>query len=213
MRESKGLALRDLTRESKGHGAGVFVSGRHAVYVHDRQSIRVRCRFFESSDGFCAGVALQFPNARRMPLARQSRPRRSGSRSLPSTRDDPSPRSMERVKTEPAPKWGLRGWFAPPGRRFYLRSRLRYGEPRNGRGWPPRWGDESQNAKPSSPESNRLSCTASTARTRPGQRDLIPAIRFTRRYLAWTTSNRSALAAVRVLERLTDPCSDSRFSL
>ncbi len=43
------------------------------------------------------------------------------------TRDDPKPRAIRPLKTEPAPAlmsgWrerGLRAWFAPPGRRFHL---------------------------------------------------------------------------------------------
>lgn len=43
------------------------------------------------------------------------------------TRDDPKPRAIRPVKTEPAPAlrsgWrerGLRAWFTPPGRRFHL---------------------------------------------------------------------------------------------
>lgn len=43
------------------------------------------------------------------------------------TRDDPNPRAISPLKTEPAPAlrsgWrerGLRAWFTPPGRRFHL---------------------------------------------------------------------------------------------
>jgi len=43
------------------------------------------------------------------------------------TRDDPKPRAIPPLKTEPAPAlmsgWrerGLRAWFTPPGRRFHL---------------------------------------------------------------------------------------------
>ena len=36
------------------------------------------------------------------------------------TRDDPTPRSIQPLKTEPAPKWALRAWFTPPKRRFHL---------------------------------------------------------------------------------------------
>lgn len=36
------------------------------------------------------------------------------------TRDDPKPRSIQPVKTEPTLKWGLQAWFRPVGRRFQL---------------------------------------------------------------------------------------------
>jgi hypothetical protein len=41
------------------------------------------------------------------------------------TRDDPKPRAIRPLKTEPAPEIGmtgrgLRAWFTPPGRRFHL---------------------------------------------------------------------------------------------
>lgn len=40
------------------------------------------------------------------------------------TREDLKPHAISPLKTEPAPKWGLRAWFAPPGRRFHLRVTL-----------------------------------------------------------------------------------------
>jgi hypothetical protein len=36
------------------------------------------------------------------------------------TRNDPNPRSIRPVKTEPTPKWGLQAWFKSVGRRFQL---------------------------------------------------------------------------------------------
>jgi hypothetical protein len=40
------------------------------------------------------------------------------------TLEDRTPRTVSPVKTEPAPRWGLRAWFTPPGRRFHLRVTL-----------------------------------------------------------------------------------------
>jgi hypothetical protein len=40
------------------------------------------------------------------------------------TREDPKPHSISPLKTETTPKRALRAWFAPPGRRFYLRVTL-----------------------------------------------------------------------------------------
>jgi hypothetical protein len=40
------------------------------------------------------------------------------------TREDPQPHSISPLKQEVTPKWALRAWFAPPGRRFHLRVTL-----------------------------------------------------------------------------------------